>query len=102
MDFDAITLDTSILERLKYNLENSLLSKFGQFSRTPEIEFVISEIVLGEMISHMETKTKEALSAYKKSLKEKDMSFLYQRKIHCLLKRTKKKRMKDVHIYYTY
>ena len=69
MDFDAITLDTCILERENFNLENGLLSKFEQFSRTPDVAFIISEIVLREVIAHMEEKTKTAISNYNKALK---------------------------------
>lgn len=69
MDFDAITLDTCIFERENFNLENGLLSKFEQFSRTPDIKFVVSDIVLREIISHMEEKTKSAISNYNKALK---------------------------------
>ena len=69
MDFDAITLDTCIFEGENFNLENGLLAKFQQFSRTPDIKFIVSDIVLRETISHMEDKTKSAISNYNKALK---------------------------------
>lgn len=69
MDFDAITLDTCILEKENFNLENGLLAKFEQFSRISNIEFIVSDIVLRETISHMEEKTKSAISNYNKALK---------------------------------
>ncbi len=69
MDFDAITIDTSIFEGENFNLENGLLAKFQQFSRTPDIKFIVSDIVLRETISHMEEKTKSAISNYNKALK---------------------------------
>ena len=69
MDFDAITLDTCILESQSFNLENGLLSRFEQFSKTKDIIFVMSKIVLNEMISHMEEDTKESISMYKDALK---------------------------------
>ena len=69
MDFDAITIDTCIFERENFNLENGLLSRFDQFSRTPDIKFIISDIVFREIISHMEEKTKSAISNYNKALK---------------------------------
>lgn len=68
MDFDAITMDTSTLESQNFNLENGLLAKFEQFSRINDVSFIMSEIVLREMTSHMEEKTKTAVSEYKKSL----------------------------------
>ena len=70
MNFDAVTLDTCSLESQNYNLENGLLDKFEQFSKISDIDFIISEVVLGEMTSHMEKKTKEAFSSYKKALKD--------------------------------
>lgn len=69
MDFDAITMDTCVLEAQSFNLENGLLSRFMQFSKTKDIIFVMSEIVLKEMISHMEEDTKISISKYKDALK---------------------------------
>ena len=69
MDFDAITMDTNTLEGQNFNLENGLLARFEQFSKTKDIIFVMSEIVLKEMISHMEEGTKASISKYKDALK---------------------------------
>lgn len=69
MDFDAITMDTSTLECQNFNLENGLLARFEQFSKTKDIIFVMSEIVLNEMISHMGENTKSSISKYKEALK---------------------------------
>lgn len=69
MDFDAITVDTSILFAENYNLEGGLLARFEQFSRIPDISFVLSDVIVREMLSHMREKTKEALSAYSKALR---------------------------------
>ena len=68
MDFDAITLDTCILEKENFNLENGLLAKFEQFSRILNIEFIVSDVVLREIISLMEEKTKKGISNYNKAL----------------------------------
>lgn len=68
MDFDAITMDTSTFECQNFNLENGLLAKFEQFSRIDDVSFIMSEIVLQEMFSHMKEKTKTSVSEYKKAL----------------------------------
>lgn len=64
-EYDAITLDTSILEGKNFNLENGILTKMEQYARLG-IDFVLSEIVYKEMIAHMENKTGEAISNYNK------------------------------------
>ncbi len=69
MDFDAITLDTCVLKSQSFNLENGLLSRFEQFYKAKKIIFVMPEIVLKEMISHIEEDTKASISKYKDALK---------------------------------
>ena len=64
-EYNAITLDTSILEGKNFNLENGILTKMEQYARLG-IDFVLSEIVYKEMIAHMENKTGEAISNYNK------------------------------------
>lgn len=70
MDFNAITLDTSILKGENFNLENGLLAKFDQFSGNSNILFIMSDIVYQEMFFHMVDDTKEVISSYLKSLKK--------------------------------
>lgn len=74
-EYDAITVDTNIFEKENYNLENGILATFEQFATIDGIDFILSEIVYNEIISHMEKNTLSALSDYIKVLKN---SYFYK------------------------
>ena len=62
MDYDAITVDTSIFEKYGLVLNKGLLDKLSQFGDGPA-QFVLSEIVLRELTSHLISKSSETKNA---------------------------------------
>lgn len=68
MKFNAITLDTNIFEQKHFDFENGILASLEQFSRTPHIDLVISEIIQHEVKKHLYKDTKEANDKYCKTL----------------------------------
>ena len=69
MEYDAITLDTTIFDQYQINFEGGLLPMLTQF-KEGRIEFIISEIVLREVESHLTAKLKETTSSLSKVVKE--------------------------------
>lgn len=70
MKYDAITLDTSIFERNGFRFESGLLAQLNQFGEEGSIDFIVSEVVLTEVLKHLIEKTKTATHDLGKSIKE--------------------------------
>lgn len=73
MTYGAITLDTSIFSQNGYRLESGRLKTLEQFSYNTFL-FVLSEIVVKEVYSHLTEKTSKAQNNIKKAIKD---SILY-------------------------
>lgn len=65
----GITLDTSIFDANGNRFEHGLLAKLKQFANTP-IEFVLSDVVLGEIRSHVARGAQDAKSKTVAAFKE--------------------------------
>jgi hypothetical protein len=64
----GITLDTSIFDGNGNRFEHGLLAQLKQFKDTP-VEFVLSDVVLGEVRKHVIRDAKEAMTATRSALK---------------------------------
>ena len=69
MEFDAITIDTSIFERNGLKLEGGMLNQLKQF-KSSHLCFVLSEIVKKEVHQHLIKKAKEAKDDIKKAIEK--------------------------------
>ncbi|MDR6297047.1 PIN domain-containing protein [Pantoea dispersa] len=69
MEYSAITLDTSIFDRNALKLESGLLGKMSQFSDS-DIDFIISDIVEGELLNHLRVKIEKSINDLKSSINE--------------------------------
>lgn len=65
----AITIDTSIFERLGKHLESGKLDQVKQFKETPT-RILLSEIVKNELLKHMQKDTKDAYNKINSALKK--------------------------------
>ncbi|RYH42485.1 MAG: hypothetical protein EON54_17725 [Alcaligenaceae bacterium] len=65
----AITLDTCIFEGNGNRLERGLLAKLSQFNDT-NVRFVLSDVVAGEVMSHVIKEAQDSMSAVRTALKE--------------------------------
>lgn len=74
MEYDSITIDTSVFDKNGLNLEGGMLAQMTQFRDGP-ISFVLSEIVVREVHKHLGDKAKDATnklaSAIKNVVKQK-------------------------------
>lgn len=65
----AITLDTCIFEGNGNRFERGLLAKLSQFNNT-DVRFVLSDVVVGEVMSHVTKDAQDSMLAVVKALKE--------------------------------
>lgn len=65
----AITLDTCIFERNGNRFERGLLAKLNQFNNT-DVRFVLSDVVVGEVVGHVTKEAQDSMSEVRKALKE--------------------------------
>lgn len=75
MQYDAITLDTSIFESNGLHLEKGLLEQLSQF-KTGSADFVLSEIIIRELRKHLVVKAKEARDILETATKKAEDSGL--------------------------
>lgn len=76
MQYDAITVDTNIFDQNGRNLESGILAQLTQF-KTGAAQFVLSEIVIRELRSHLVDHAKDAKDNLQKAIrKSKDNGFL--------------------------
>ncbi len=80
MRFGAITLDTEVFVRNGYRLEAGLLAQLTQFKNSP-IQFILSEVVIGEMFNHVIARTKTAESNFKNVVQESKEHGLFSCKL---------------------
>ena len=59
MEYDAITLDANIFIRNALNLEGGMLQQLHQFKRG-SVQFILSEIIIRELVKHLNTHAHEA------------------------------------------
>ena len=69
MEWDVLTLDTSIFGQNGWKLEEGLLAKVAQFSEGP-VRFVLSEVVYREIEGHMRKEAKKTHDSMKKARKD--------------------------------
>lgn len=67
--YDAITVDTCIFIKYGIELENGLLKQLEQFKES-SFNFVLSEVIQGELIKHLQPKAKAAKNKLSKSINE--------------------------------
>ena len=68
LDYDAITIDTSIFDNNGIALERGLLNQLDQFKDSP-VQILISEIIDNEVTAHLTDKIKDARSKIEKALR---------------------------------
>ena len=68
-EYSAITIDTSIFHKYGYRFYWGLLKSLRQFSKGP-IQLVLSDIVLGEIKSHLIAQLSEAQRMVKRGAKD--------------------------------
>ena len=66
MEWDALTLDTSIFGQNGWKLEDGLLAKVAQFAEG-SVRFVLSEVVYKEVEDHMRKEAKKTHDSMKKA-----------------------------------
>ena len=85
MDFDAITIDTSIFEAYGAELENGILNSIKTFTKN-KIEIVIPDIIEKEILAHLIKKTQESRnSAYGKLRELKKYNLLSETEVNNLI-----------------
>ena len=68
MEYDLITIDTSVFDRNGLNLEGGMLAQMTQFKDGPT-RLVLSEIVVREVSKHLVDKAKEAANSLAGAIK---------------------------------
>jgi PIN domain len=68
MNYDTITIDTSIFHNLGYYLEGGLLAELQQFKHG-SVKVVLSEIVYRELLDHLTVGAREAEAALNRGVK---------------------------------
>lgn len=69
MKYDAITLDTNTIERKGFSFETGLLGQLSQF-KEGNAQFILSEIVVREVIKHMTRSANEQRDQLKTALQK--------------------------------
>lgn len=69
MEYDLITIDTSVFDSNGLNLEGGMLAQMTQF-RDGSTSFILSEIVVREVHKHLADKAKEATSRLASAIKD--------------------------------
>ena len=85
MKYDAITLDTSIFERHQLNLKGGMLKQLYQFKDGPG-KFVLSEIVIREVVRHLALRAERAKDAVSVAIQKAHESELVDDAGHASLK----------------
>jgi hypothetical protein len=67
--YDALTLDTQVIQGNDCRFDHGRLDLLKQFQGSP-IKIVISEIVIREVIDHLETKLKATKDGLAKALRD--------------------------------
>ncbi len=69
MEYDAITLDTNIFDQNGLRLESGLLAELNQF-KNGTAQFILSEVVVKEVVRHIEEKCKKAAEGLDASVRK--------------------------------
>lgn len=76
MDYDAVTLDTNIFDENRLNLEGGMLQQLSQFKQGLT-QFVLSEIVIGEIHRHLTDQAQKAKDALGSAIQKGAQSGLF-------------------------
>lgn len=68
LDYDAITIDTSVFDNNGIALEKGFLKQLDQFKSSP-VQVIISDIVDNEVLLHLTDKVKDARAKIKQALR---------------------------------
>jgi len=68
-EYGALIIDTSIFDGNGLRLEKGLLGKLNQFKRSP-VDFLLPDVICGEIKAHLEQKIRESRSALEKSIND--------------------------------
>lgn len=71
MEYDALTIDTSIFDQLGIKFEKGLLKRLEQFKTIPT-KLILSEIIVNEINAHLIEKIDEAKKHVNKAIKSSD------------------------------
>lgn len=69
MNYGAITIDTSIFDKYGNRLDQGLLKALEQFRGKP-VRFILSEIVVRELIDHMERQVVSSVASMERAIKD--------------------------------
>ena len=73
MKYQAITIDTQVVYANKRQLDGGVVAQLGQYKEGP-IKFILTEIVLRELISLFQEKAKAPIEALSKTIKDGDLN----------------------------
>lgn len=76
MKYDAVTLDTNIFDQKHLNLERGILAQFKQFAEG-SARFVLSEIVLREVLRHLEADADLAKQHLEAAIRQSGLAQLF-------------------------
>ena len=76
MKYDAVTLDTNIFDQKHLNLERGILAQFKQFAEG-SARFVLSEIVLREVLRHLEADADVAKQHLEAAIRQSGLAQLF-------------------------
>ena len=68
-EYEAILVDTSIFDRYGLRLEKGLLGKLSQFKES-DIDYLLPDVIKGEIKSHLEKKVKSSRASLEKALND--------------------------------
>ncbi|BEL72453.1 MULTISPECIES: PIN domain-containing protein [Serratia] len=76
-NYTAITLDTSIFDGNALKLEKGLLGKLKQFNDSPT-KFVLTDIIVNELVKHLHEKTINSKTSLQKALDEANEHLFFE------------------------
>ena len=71
MEYDALTIDTSVFDQLEIKFEKGLLKKLEQFKTSPT-SLILSEVIINEINAHLIEKIDDAKKHVNKAIKSSD------------------------------
>lgn len=76
LEYDAILVDTSIFKRNGLKLENGLLARLKQFSRT-QINFLMPDVIKNEILCHLDKEIKDSKISLEKSIQDASSNLFF-------------------------
>jgi predicted nucleic acid-binding protein len=65
----AISIDTNVFDKAHYGFESGVLSRVRQFAES-STDFVMSDIIVGEVLAHLKVSAADSRRVYEKAAKD--------------------------------